>query len=357
MSEAARRWRLVLGAESEPRLGGLKGEDAERDAALDWLYADPRGGGMGAGEWLERTRRLFPGEARGRLRDDALSRRRTAALLADPELLAGLEPTASTLRLLLELKSGGLTPELEALLRETIRRAIEEILRKMRARISRAFPGRRDPFRRSLTPRAADFDARRTIRRNLRHWDAENRRLIPERPQFSSRGRPRLPWRILLCVDQSGSMAESLIHAAVAASILAGLPGIGVKMVLFDHEVLDVSDRLEDPLKLLTSIRMGGGTQIGQALEYCETLVEEPSRTLLVLVTDFCEGGPPGRLTAAVARLAEARVRMLGLTALEDSEGPAFHDERLAARLAGLGMTIGSMSPDHLARWLAEAVE
>ncbi|MDB2407689.1 VWA domain-containing protein [Jannaschia sp.] len=157
---------------------------------------------------------------------------------------------------------------------------------------------------------------------------------------------------MILCVDQSGSMTDSIIHAAVMAAILCGLPGVTVKMVLFDTSILDVSDRLTDPLETLLSVQLGGGTNIARAVEYCEGLVADPSRTVFALITDFAEGGSPRALHAALARMGAARLRMVGLTAL-DLEGRAYFDAEVAAGAARCGMEIGAMTPDRFAEWLA----
>ena len=197
---------------------------------------------------------------------------------------------------------------------------------------------------RSNIAAAANFDWRATIRANLKNFDRERGRIIADRIRFNSREKRRLPWRIILCVDQSGSMTDSII--------LSGLPGVSVKMVLFDTSIIDVSDKLTDPLETLLSVQLGGGTDIGRAVGYCEGFVEDGERTVLVLISDFCEGAPPRALFAAVARLAEARVKLIGLGALDDTRHAEF-DASIAARLAELGMHVGTMTPDRLAEWLA----
>jgi uncharacterized protein with von Willebrand factor type A (vWA) domain len=193
------------------------------------------------------------------------------------------------------------------------------------------------------------------MRANLASYDPERRRIIAERLYFNSRERRRLPWRVILCVDQSGSMTDSIVHSAVMAAILSGLPGVSVKMVLFDTAIIDVSDQLTDPLETLLSVQLGGGTDIGRAVSYCETLVADPERTILALVTDFCEGSSPRALYAAVARLNEARVKLVGLAALDDAGSPTF-DHGIAGRLAELGMQVGAMTPYQLAKWLADII-
>lgn len=161
-----------------------------------------------------------------------------------------------------------------------------------------------------------------------------------------------MPWHVILCVDQSGSMVESVIHSAVMAGILSGLPMIKVKLVAFDTSIVDLSGYLDDPVETLMSVQLGGGTDIGQAMTYCESLVEEPRRTVVVLISDFCEGAPPGRLLGSVQRLREGGVRLLGLAALGPDAHPSY-DRQMAERLAAEGMDIAALTPKLLAEWLA----
>jgi uncharacterized protein with von Willebrand factor type A (vWA) domain len=160
-----------------------------------------------------------------------------------------------------------------------------------------------------------------------------------------------MPWTIILCVDQSGSMLNSLIHATVMASILAGLPAVEVRFVAFDTSIVDMSDKLADPVDLLLSVQLGGGTDIARAMTYCESLVVNPSRTVIALISDFEEGGSLADLLRCVRRLAEARTRLIGLAAL-DTNGAAVFNRSAAEKLAGLGMHIAAMTPDRFAEWL-----
>src|SRR6185436_9187615 len=147
---------------------------------------------------------------------------------------------------------------------------------------------------------AANFDARKTIRRNLKNYDPVRKQLVVQRPHFFSRVRRQLPWEIILCVDQSGSMAGSLIHSAVLAGAIAELPSMRVRLVVFDTAVVDLSEHVTDPVEVLMSVQLGGGTNIGKAMGYCRTLVRDPRRTIVVLVTDFCEGADPRQLRQVV---------------------------------------------------------
>ena len=364
-----RRWRLALGRYAQNSLGGVSGRDADADRVLDYLYSREhakrgqsfnKGPGsldptqMTAINWLGKARAIFPNDVFEVLQSHALDRYGLTDLLKDPKTLDSLKPNPALLKVLLSF-DGRAQPEVKAKLRVIADQVIKEIIERLRSEIQRAFSGRRNRFRRSKLASAANFDWRATIRANLATYDPERRRIIAERLTFNSRERRRLPWQIILCVDQSGSMTDSIIHSAVMAAILSGLPGIAVKMVLFDTSIIDVSDRLTDPLETLLSVRLGGGTNIGSAVAHCESLVSDPERTILVLLTDFGEGASPRALYAAIARLAEARVKMIGLAALDDAGTPDF-DHGIAGRVAELGMQVGAMTPYQLARWLADVI-
>jgi len=366
----AERWRLLLGRYSERRLGDpLSGLDARRDGALEFLYGreyarrgiKPPSGPKGAGldptqlralDWLSEARALFPTRVFESLQGEAVERYGLADLLKDPRVLEDLDPSPALLRTVMSFM-GREDPALRADLRRVAQAVIDEITEKLHAKLIQALSGRRNRHRRSAAKAAANFDARATIRANLGNWDAERQVLAAEHLRFTSRQSRRLDWTVILCVDQSGSMTDSLIFAALTAAILGGLPGIGVRLVLFDTAVLDVTGQLDDPLSLLLSVHLGGGTDIGKALTYCEGLVEQPTRTVLALVSDFREGASPRRLLSTAARLHEARVRLLGIAALDD-RGQADFDRDMGERLAAVGMNVAALTPDAFADWLGE---
>lgn len=370
MSEQTkRRWRLALGRYAEKQLGGLAGSDGRADRALDYLYGReydkrglhrPDGPGsldptqMKALDWLGQARKLFPQSVFEVLQDHALDRYGLSELLDDPKTLDNLEPNQDLLKTLLSFH-GRARPEIKDKLRQVADAVIQDILRRLKADVQRAFSGRRNPYKRSHVASAANFDWRNTLRRNLKNYDPKVGRIIAEDLRFVSRERRRLPWSVVLCLDQSGSMTDSIIHSAVMAAILSGLPGVRVSMVLFDTSIIDVTDRLTDPLETLLSVQLGGGTDIGRAAEYCERFIVTPERTVFVLISDFAEGANPRRLFRAVARMNEARVRLIGLSALDELGAP-HHDEQIAGRLTSLGMQIGAMTPDRLAQWLADVM-
>lgn len=370
-TKAMTRWRLILGRMSEPHLGGaLLGNDESRiDAALSYLYgrelaerglAEDRRGSLDASQltalrWLGEVRELFPAEAYETIQGHALERYGMKELLADPDVLQRLEPNLDLLKSLLSL-NGAANQQVAAQVRAIARQVVEDIMRRLRANVERVFSGRRNRFEASPHKVMRNFDWRGTLRRNLKTYDPVRQHVLPERLLFYSRTRRQLPWTIILCIDQSGSMAGSVIHSAVMAAIIAGLPSLRLHLVAFDTGVVDLTDRVADPVDVLLSVQLGGGTDIGSAVTYCEQLITDPSRTILVLVTDFFEGASPARLVSSVARLAEARVRLLGLAALDEAAAPCY-DRALAGQLAEQGMPVGAMTPSRFAEWLADAIK
>jgi Mg-chelatase subunit ChlD len=364
------RWRLVLGRYAERRMSGsLSGQDQRRDQALEYLYGrEYEGRGLrkelGPGSldpsqltlvtWLNEVRELFPQDTVEVIEKHALDRYGLTELVTDPKTLERLEPNQQLLRTLLTLK-GHLHGQVMEVARRIIRQVIEEIRRRLEPEVRQTLSGRLNRFRHSPLAVAQNFDAPGTVRRNLKHYDLQRRKLIVEELRFFERNSRRLPRHIVLCIDQSGSMADSVIHSAVMAGILAGLPSFRVKLVVFDTQVVDLSDHADDPVEVLMKVQLGGGTHIAQAVRYCSQIIENPHRTIFVLVTDFCEGAPPGELVRAVSALAEARVKLLGLAALDGQAQPTY-DREMAARLAACGMEIAALTPQRLAHWLVKAI-
>ncbi|WP_421837451.1 VWA domain-containing protein [Novosphingobium sp.] len=370
-----RRWRLALGRYAERALPSseLSGADLRADRALDYLYAremekrglrrGKQGGGMGGSldptrltplGWLGELRDLFPQSVYETVQAHAIDNLGMSELLSDPAVLDALEPNRDLLKALIAFK-GAANPAAREKIREVTRKVVEEILRQLRPRVEAALAGKPNRFRRSQLKSMKNFAWRETIRDNLKNWDSERGRIVADRLRFHGRSRRRLPWTIILCVDQSGSMLSSTIYAAVMASILTALPSVEVKLVVFDTAIVDLSSEAHDPVEVLMSVQLGGGTNIGAATEYCEGLVSQPTRTIFVLISDFEEGAPVGRLLAAVRRMASARITMLGLGALSDDAAPVY-DRRMAERLAGCGMEIAALTPDRFAEWIGARI-
>lgn len=368
-STALERWRLVLGRFAKKQLPGELGSRQQRmEAALDYLYSrEYRGRGMREGDpsrgggdegsqftipsWLSEVRELFPQETIEVIEKHALERYEMKELVTDAETLAKLEPNLDLLKTLLSFR-GHLKGEVLNQARRIIRHVVEEIRKRWESEVRQALSGKLNRFRHSPLKAAQNFDWRTTLRRNLKNYDPGRKAVVLHEQKFFSRNTRHLPWDVILCVDQSGSMAESVIHSAVMAGIFAGLPSLRVKLVVFDTNVVDLTEHAEDPVEVLMSVQLGGGTDIAGALGYCEKLIEQPRRTVFVLVSDFIEGGSASAMLATVKRMKESGVTLLGLAALDANAVPV-HDPQMGQKLVEAGMEVAALTPKQLAGWLA----
>jgi len=365
------RWRLILGEEAEDACGGLSGEDADRDVALEYLYGregqgkNRRGSKSGKGsldpsqlsvpDWINAVHTLFPRRTIERIEKDALERYQVQELVTNADLLKRAEPNLTLMKAVLHTKHL-MNQEVLALAREMVRRMVEQLMEKLARPVRSAFLGAVDRRKSSSLRIAKNFDARTTIRRNLQHYDPASARLFIRTPHFFSRVRRHSDkWKVIILVDESGSMADSVIHSAVTAAIFFGIKTLRTHLVLFDTSIVDVSSDCADPVETIMKVQLGGGTDIGQAVRYAEGLIDNPRRAIVVLVTDFFEGAPVHHLFAACKRLIEQGTLLLGLAAL-DSDAKPCYDHATAATLAGLGAHVGAMTPGELAAWVAEKV-
>jgi len=367
---AAQRWRLVLGHHADESLpmdeGEPGGEDPEAramDRTLRFLYDRDfaQRGHQRAGSttddltvpaWLSGVRVLFPREAVQVIERDALARYGLTELVTDPEVLASLDRNQDLVRCILQFKHLMSPPVLEQA-RGIVREVVEAMAERLRTETRSALHGLASSARTGAPRSFRNTDWTRTIRRNLKHYDPERERLVADRIEFRHRQRRRLPWRVVVAVDQSGSMVDSLIHAAITSAILASLPAVTVDLLLWDHRVVDVSDQVHDPLSVLMGAQLGGGTSLLGAMRACADRVTEPERTVIAIVSDwYVYDDVPGSL--AIARdLAAAGVRGLGLCAI-DAEGRADYDEQVARRLSATGWWVGVVTPNHLVEQVAQ---
>ncbi|MEU4217082.1 VWA domain-containing protein [Actinoplanes sp. NPDC026623] len=361
------RWRLVLGTPASA-MGGLNADAARRDAALDWLYGRDgdldrrdvrRTGGDGPStlttvDWLNDINQLFPQATVERLQRDAVERYEITDVVTDPEVLRTVEPNPALLRAVLQTKHL-MNPEVLKLARRIVEAVVRNLLATMQTEVRAAFSGAR-ARRPSRWKQARDFDVTRTLRANLGHYRPDEKRLYIETPHFFSRTRKHVEqWQVILLVDQSGSMVDSVIHSAVTAACLWGLPGVRTHLIAFDTEVVDLTGEVDDPVELLMKVQLGGGTDIAKAVRYGAALVEQPRRTIVAIISDFYEGGSVATLIRSVRELVEQGSKVLCLAALDSSANPAY-DRDTGQRLADVGAAVGAMTPGELAAFVAEQV-
>jgi Mg-chelatase subunit ChlD len=363
------RWRLLLGDPAEKACGSLGAEAQAADAALDWLYGrdsdrasrGERSAGLGPSalstpDWINTIHTLFPKEVIERLEQDAVERYGIDEVVTNLEVLERIEPSESLLRAVLHTKHL-MNPEVLAAARKLVAEVVRRIMEKLATEVRQAFSGSRDRRRRSRMKVARNFDFKQTLAANLHRYDPERRKLYVERPVFISRTKRHAePWDIVLLIDQSGSMVDSVIHSAVMAACLWQLPGMRTRLVAFDTAVVDLTADVSDPVELLMKVQLGGGTDIAKAVGYAQSLIANPGKSIVVLVSDFYEGGSPHELVRRVKALVESGAKVLGLAAL-DSKAEPNYDREMAARLVREGAQIGAMTPGQLAGWLAGKVQ
>jgi Mg-chelatase subunit ChlD len=372
-AERLRRWRLVLGGgDADGTDVELRGDDARIDAALGAVYdvsgaaqrrargrASGRSGGLGrsaprVARWLGDIRRYFPREVVQVMQRDAIERLDLRQLLLEPELLATVEPDLHLVTLLVELNRL-LPDETRVTARAVVANVLAELERKLSDRTRTAVDGALARANRTRRPRPGDVDWLRTVHANLRHYQPEYGTVIPERIVGYGRRRQSLAKDVIVAVDQSGSMADSVVYASLFGSVLAQLPSLRTRLIAFDTAVTDLTPVLHDPVDVLFGVQLGGGTDIAQALGYCRQLVTRPADTVLILISDLFEGGNPELLRARVLELVRAGVTVLCLLALSD-EGAPVHDRLMAAELADLGAVVMACTPDQFPDVLAMAL-
>ncbi len=348
--EAWRRWRLVLGADDA---AGLSPHDARLDAALDALYgaggAGGKRGGLGGSmpkvaRWLGDIREFFPAPVVQLVQRDAFERLGLKQMLLEPEFLIAIEADVHLVADLIALR-GIMPAKAKDTARKVVRTVVDALLARLQASTVQAVRGALRS-RRTRRPRPGDIDWGRTIRANLQHWQAEQRTIVPERLVGYGRAsaQRRLDHMVLL-VDQSGSMASSVVYASIFAVVLASIPALSTRLVLFDTVVLDLTEDLADPVEVLFGVQLGGGTDINQALAYCQDKIEDPSRTHLVMITDLFEGGDAAAMLSRAAALVLQGVNLIVLLALNDDGKPSY-GARHAAAIAGLGAPVFACTPD-----------
>jgi VWA domain containing CoxE-like protein. len=372
--DALTRWRLILGQRAEQanpafRLGG-KGEPSESgdaplqralpagmgltalDRALSFVYdSNERFGGTGDSapyvpQWLEQMRALFNQSTLAMVQRDAFERTGLAELLLQPEIAPRLQPDVRLAATILSFKEQ-IPDEVKQTARDLIRQVVDELRRKLETQIVQTIIGALQRNRYSPIRSARNLDWRRTLKSNLKNYLPERKTIIPERLYFWANEKRYRDWQIIILVDQSGSMANSAIYASLMACIFASLQVLETHLVVFDTSIVDLTPYLSgDPVELLFSLQLGGGTDIAQAVAYGASLVKRPEKCIFVLITDLFEGGDEAALLTRLRALRESKVQVLCLLALEDGK-PVYH-KTLARQVAALDIPTVAATPNKL---------
>jgi Mg-chelatase subunit ChlD len=368
--ERLRRWRLALGGDggSDGTGVGLSGEDAGVDAALAALYRSGEGGGSGGGRsaglggsapsvarWLGDIRRYFPATVVQVMQTDAIERLNLTRLLLEPEMLEAVEPDVHLVGTLLSLNRA-MPEKTKHTARQVVRAVVEQVEKRIAQRTRAAITGALNRSARISRPRHSDIDWGRTIRANLKHYQPQYRTIVPERLVGYGRKAKAVQRDIVLCVDQSGSMAASVVYSGIFAAVLASMRSVRTSLVVFDTAVVDLTPQLHDPVEVLFGTQLGGGTDINRAIAYSQGLVTRPRDSIFILISDLYEGGVRDEMLRRVAAMQASGVQVIVLLALSDEGAPAYDHENAAA-LAALGCPAFACTPDAFPDLIAAAIE
>lgn len=375
-TETLKRWRLILGGDEAEGTGcTLTGADAQMDSALSALYEferkrkfdykSPQDGGNRKGgsegsnpsvaRWLGDIRNYFPQSVVQVMQGDALRQPELQRkLMLEPEILEQATPNVALVANLMEL--GKLIPsKTKDTARRVVQKVVEELIQKLEQKTVQAISGALNKSTRNKRPRYNEIDWNTTIRKNLKHYLPEYRTIIPEERIGYGRKSKRSLKDVVLCLDQSGSMGASVVYSGIFGAVMASLPQIKTQMVVFDTEVVDLTEDLKDPVELLFGVQLGGGTDINKALNYCQTIISKPDDTILVMITDLCEGGDETQMRKRIEELVSEGVQVICLLALDDSGAPYF-DTHNAKFLANLGVPVFACTPDIFPDMMAAAI-
>ena len=375
LEDRIKRWRLILGEESEAGFSAmgdtsLSGEQDLMDQALAAIYDNTSsGGGFGArgagkgpsapvvSKWLGDVRSLFDKELVSIIQADAMERCGLKQLMFEPELLEKLEPDLNLASMMLTLKDQ-IPKRSKEQVRSFIERIVEEINRLLADDIRRAVTAAVDRRRHSPIPSAAALDYKETIRRNLKNDNPDLKKLVPERFYFYDRTSKNMSNRytVILDVDQSGSMGESVIYSSVISCILASLRSLKTHIVAFDTNVVDLTEKCDDPVDLLFGFQLGGGTDIEKSVAYCQQLIDTPKKTLFFLISDLMEGGSRAGLLRRLGEMKDSGVSVICLLAIADGGRP-YYDEQIAGRIASVGIPCFACNPQKVPQLLERALK
>jgi len=359
-----RRWRLVLGDPAQEGCGvALAGDYARIDEALTALFDPDSPGGLRGGSgassprvarWLGDIRQYFPASVVQVLQREALERLKIQSMLLQPEMLEAVQPDVHLVATLMSLR-GAIPAKTRESARLVVRKVVEALMKRLEEPLRSAVSGALNRAERNRRPRLAEIDWNRTVRANLRHWQEELHTVIPETLVGYGRKSHRTQREIILCIDQSGSMAASIVYSSIFGAVMASLPAVRTRLVVFDTSVVDLTEEIQDPVEVLFGIQLGGGTDINRAVGYCQGLVREPRNTIMVLISDLFEGGVEKDLLQRASELIESGVQLIVLLALSDQGAPTY-DRQIAAKLAALGAPSFACSPDAFPSLMAAAI-
>ena len=367
--EALSRWRLVLGEFAENDIP-VDENYQQVDDVLSFLYGNEyskernirnRGSKGGKGDsvmdiplWLKKVKKLFPKKTCEVMQKQALNKYGMKELLTDPEVLKEIEPDMDLLKKLLSFRNA-IPENVKSMAYSIIEQVINDLKKRLEVKVRRAFYGKRITNTYNAPKVYRNFSFKRTVERNLKHYSPEYKTIIPQRLYFDANVKKYNPWDIIILVDESGSMTDSVIYSAVMASIFSKLPFISIKLVIFDTNIVDLSDYISDPVETLLKVQLGGGTDIYKALCYGQKLMTAPHKSIVILISDLYDGNDYRLMYSSCKDIVESGAKFFVLPALDYSASPCY-DRRAAEAMAKRGAEVCAVTPEGLAEWIGNVI-
>lgn len=367
------RWRLILGSFAENNIQ-LDNEYSEIDEALGFLYdreyseesgyanfdkEDKTRGGkekssLTVPTWVAKVKKLFPKKTVEIMQNQALEKYNLTEMITNEDILKEMEPNMDLLKNILTFKDM-MDGNVKKLAYDIVRKVVNDLKNKLESEVKKVFYGKKLPNSTTQNKIFKNLDIKKTIRNNLKNYNAEDKTIFVDRLYFNQNIKKYNPWHIIILIDESGSMFDSIIYSSVMASIFSNLPYLSIKLVIFDTAIVDLSDYVKDPIDVLFKVQLGGGTDIYKALEYAKKITTIPDKTIVLLISDLYDGNDYKYMYSSANDIIEARSKLFILPAL-DYNADASYDKTAAAKFAKMGAKVAAITPNELSKWISSVI-
>lgn len=364
------RWRLILGSFSNLEIDN---EYSEIDETLNFLYDREytQNGGysldnfnnsnsskeksvLTVPKWILKVKKLFPKETVEIMQKQALEKYKLTEILTDENILKEIEPNIELLKNILTFKDM-MSQNVKKLAYDIVKKTLEEIKNKMEVEIKKVFYGKKLPNSNTTNKIFKNLDIKKTIRYNLKNYDIKNKTIFTDKLFFNQNIKKYNPYNIIILIDESGSMLDSVIYSSIMASIFANLPYLSIKLLIFDISVVDLSEHIKEPIDILFKVQLGGGTNIAQALEYAKKITFAPDKTIVLLISDLFDSNDYKLMYKNANDIIESGSKLIVLTAL-DYNANSIYDKEAARYFSKIGAKVGALTPSKLSKWISNII-
>ena len=364
------RWRLILGSFSNLEIDN---EYSEIDETLNFLYdreytqnggysldnfnnsnSSKEKSALTVPKWISKVKKLFPKETVEIMQKQALEKYKLTEILTDENILKEIEPNIELLKNILTFKDM-MSQNVKKLAYDIVKKTLEEIKNKMEVEIKKVFYGKKLPNSNTTNKIFKNLDIKKTIRYNLKNYDIKNKTIFTDKLFFNQNIKKYNPYNIIILIDESGSMLDSVIYSSIMASIFANLPYLSIKLIIFDISVVDLSEHIKEPIDILFKVQLGGGTNISQALEYAKKITFAPDKTIVLLISDLFDSNDYKLMYKNANDIIESGSKLIVLTAL-DYNANSIYDKEAARYFSKIGAKVGALTPSKLSKWISDII-